>query len=364
MKGLRKKKHKKKIPKKFRRGVSSSVYPATVPVSQEVVEEASFRSKASWSTIRSFLTNQTRRGVHFITSYLLLFTAILSIGSAVFIFIIFREEQERIKNRTRPIADTIQIVHPYPSWDNSLGLSVPAFSYIVFEKNSRVTVASKNSELRLLPASTAKIMTALVALEQYSLADILTAHDLYRVPGSKMGLTEGEKMKVDNLLYGLLLPSGNDAAYVLAQSYPGGVSGFVAKMNEKARVLHLENTNFIDPAGYEDGNIASASDLARLGAAAVESQVLRKIVTTPRATVYDVSLSQSHTLSNLNQLLEISGVIGIKTGFTDEAGGVLVTAYTSEGGTYILVVMRSTDRFADTRVLLDTIVKRTGLIAY
>ncbi len=155
----------------------------------------------------------------------------------------------------------------------------------------------------------------------------------------------------------MLLPSGSDAADVLSQNYPGGKDTFVLKMNEKAKQLGLKNTLFVDPSGYADDNYTNAYDLARLGAHALLSPIIANIVDTQSFTVYSADHRISHRLENLNELLQLTGVTGIKTGFTNEAEGVLVTSFISGKKEYIIVVLRSKDRFQDTKALIEGITK-------
>ncbi len=162
----------------------------------------------------------------------------------------------------------------------------------------------------------------------------------------------------------MLLPSGGDAADVLSQNYPGGRDAFVLKMNEKAKQLGLKNTLFVDPSGYGDDNYTNAYDLARLGAYALSSPTLANIVKNQRLTVYSADHMISHRLENLNELLQLPGVTGIKTGFTNEAEGVLVTSFLSGKKEYIIVVLRSKDRFQDTKALIEGITKDLASESY
>lgn len=236
---------------------------------------------------------------------------------------------------------------------------IQAFSkaLAVYDVNDKVLLLSKNQSLRFSPASTAKIMTALVALSYYDPKTVLTVSSLPENPdSSKMGLFIGEKMSVLNLMYGMLLPSGSDAADVLALNYPGGEKAFVAQMNEKAKTLGLLNTYFVDPSGYGDDNYTTAYDLVRLGAYALTNATLANIVKTPEIIVYNAEETVSYDLKNLNELLTISGVTGIKTGFTNEAQGVLVTSFFHNGKSYVIVVLGSKDRFQDTKTLIEGII--------
>lgn len=237
-------------------------------------------------------------------------------------------------------------------------------AFIIYDPEERLIIAGKNEKLRFTPASTVKIMTAVIVLEEYSQDRILYARNLDVVQGSKMKLYEGEGMTVENLLYGLMLPSGNDAAHVLSENYRGASVGFVTRMNERAKELNLVNTRFYDPAGYLDENYTTAYDLARLASYAIKMREFAKIVSTKNKQVFDISGTVLHELSNLNELLGQNGVNGIKTGFTEEAQGVLVTSIVMDGKTYIVVVLNSPDRFQDTSNLINNAIKNLKIVSY
>ena len=257
---------------------------------------------------------------------------------------------QKINSYTLPV-----IKYPYlkinsiPLPHDLSSINASAAAYVVYDPSTRTVVAGKNQSLRFSPASTAKVMTAILSVEHYKLDDYLTVpQDIYIVQGSKMNLSPGEEVTVENLLYGMMLPSGNDAAYTLAYYYPGGVNGFVRAMNRKAQELQLENTHFIDPAGYEDGNFTTAEELARLGGYALQKTELAKIVRTRSISVFNRAGTHQFILNNLNTLLQYEDVVGIKTGFTNEAGGVLLTALNKNSKLFIVAVLKSQDRFSDT----------------
>lgn len=248
---------------------------------------------------------------------------------------------------------------PLPSELESINASAAA--YVVFDSKSRTVIAGKNKDLRFSPASTAKVMSALLILSHYNLDDYLVIpSNIYEVEGSKMKLIPGEEVKALDLLYGMMLPSGNDAAYTFAYHYKGGVVGFVEDMNKKARELKLFNTHFKDPAGYEDGNFTTAEDLSRLGAIAMENPDFAKIVKTRYHEAYNRTFTHAFYLENLNELLVYDNVLGIKTGFTNEAGGVLLTAIQKGDSVFIVCVLKSNDRFYDTRDLMNFIMEKVN----
>lgn len=238
------------------------------------------------------------------------------------------------------------------------GLAPPnlsAISAIVLDPATNFIFFEKYSEKRVPIASTTKIMTALVAVDHYSLDDILVAQDLIvGRNGSSMGLRLGEKITVESLLYGLLLNSGNDAAYVLAQNYPGGVKEFVGAMNQKARELGLTNTNFDNPAGFDSiDHYSSASDLAKIAIDAHVNETLAKIVATQAATVASYDKTIVHNLKNLNKLLSSPHFLGIKTGYTASAKENLVALMEKDGHKVLTVLLGSNDRFGETKALVD-----------
>lgn len=248
----------------------------------------------------------------------------------------------------------------YPVFKTPIAPDISAKAAIVMDSESKVILFSKNPGLLFSMASTTKIMTALVALDYYKMSDILTVKT-ENVEGVNVGFKVGEKLNFLDVLYSMLLPSGNDSALVLSQNYPGGELEFVKKMNEKAFQLHLDNTNFADSIGLEDSrDYTTPLDLARLSSYAMEKRTFREIVATKTKVISDLKGENTYLLNNLNKLLGVNGVNGIKTGYTDEAGQVLVTSkiqVDNEGKehTLIIVVMNSKDRFWDTSRLLDSI---------
>lgn len=243
----------------------------------------------------------------------------------------------------------------YPVFKSEINPDITAKAVVIMDNESKTVLFSKNPNLVFSMASTTKIMTALVGLEYYKINDVLTIKT-ERVEGVNVGFKMGEKLNFVDILYAMLLPSGNDAALALAQNYRGGEEEFVKKMNEKAKSLHLINTNFADPIGLEDSrDYTTPLDLARLASIALENKILANIVRTKTLQITDRTGKNKYLLENLNKLLGVSGVNGIKTGYTTEAGQVLVTSKEEGGHTIIIVVMDSRDRFSDTVKLLNLI---------
>ncbi len=240
----------------------------------------------------------------------------------------------------------------YPVFKTPINPDLSAKAVVVMDKDSKTVLFSKNPNLLFSLASTTKIMTALVSLDYYKMNDILTIKK-EKIEGVNVGFTIGEKVFFKDILYAMLLPSGNDAALAIAQNYPGAETAFIKKMNEKAKSLYLNSTNFADSIGLEDSrDYTTPLDLARLASFALENETFARIVATKDREITDVTGVNKYFLKNLNKLLGIQGVNGIKTGYTTEAGQVLVTSKKEGDHALVIVVMDSTDRFLDTSRLL------------
>ena len=229
---------------------------------------------------------------------------------------------------------------------------VQSKALVVMDADSGEIVYGVNAHDRRAMASTTKIMTALVTLENAKLDEVVTAGPDVLVEPSVMGLDPGDKLTVEQLLYGLLLPSGNDAAIALADYVGGSVEGFVAMMNEKAETMGLKDTHFVTPNGLDaKGHFSSAYDLAILARTALQDPVFARIV---RTQEYSVEWPVPWHLHNTNQLLgTYQGADGVKTGYTDNAGRCLVFSATRQGHRAISVVLDSTDMWGESRSLLD-----------
>ncbi|MCX6725916.1 MAG: serine hydrolase, partial [Candidatus Shapirobacteria bacterium] len=246
----------------------------------------------------------------------------------------------------------------YPVNLNKISMpNLTARALIVIDHDSAVVLESRNQQLRVLPASTVKLMTALVVFDNYSLKDVLTVGPIEK-NGQGIDLIKGEKMTVRNLLYGLLVASGNDAALVLAQNYPGGEKNFVDAMNQKAQALNLKSTYFANPTGLDsdkegkiltDFSYTTALDLAHLAAYALQNETLRQIVSTKEIMISDITGRGIHKLYNVNELLDkLSGMKGLKTGWTEEAGECLIGYTERDNRGIITVILGSQDRFGET----------------
>jgi D-alanyl-D-alanine carboxypeptidase (penicillin-binding protein 5/6) len=266
--------------------------------------------------------------------------------------------QEKLYALLSPPPQAVAQVPVSPIPVNVKKLSEPTLSAVAavaIDQQSGAVLFQKNAFKIYAPASTTKLMTALVARETYSTGTILTVPDLSSVGGTKIGLKKGEQLSLESLLEGALIPSGNDAAYTIAANHPNGLDAFIALMNQKAQVLHLKSTYFENPTGFDsEVHRTTAFDLALLAREVMKDQLLRSIVGTKQTTVSDLTGKQKHVVKNTNQLLQSdSTVVGVKTGTTEEAGQVLITQFERNGHQVVLVVLGSTDRYADTTAISD-----------
>lgn len=198
--------------------------------------------------------------------------------------------------------------------------------YIVYDRISKSMIIGKNEDIKSAMASTTKIMTTIVILEKADLNETVTVSaKAGGTGGSRLGLKRGDKASVRDLLYGLMLRSGNDAAVALAEHVGGSVKEFAELMNEKASELGLTNTHFVTPHGLDDANhYTTALELAKLTDYAMDNETFAKIVGTKSITIY--INNQPRQINNTNELLGVlNGVVGVKTGFTNNAGRCLVT---------------------------------------
>jgi D-alanyl-D-alanine carboxypeptidase len=242
-----------------------------------------------------------------------------------------------------------------PKLINKYYPDITAEGVYVVDKKSFTPIFERNPHLKFYPASTTKIITSLVSYDVYKLNQIV---QIKKIPeeGQMMGLVLGEKITVEYLIYGTLIQSGNDAAFSLAYNF--GLKKFVNLMNEKVRKLKMKDTKFVDPVGYDSPNqYTSPFDLALVARELLNNQYLSKIVSIKDITISDVDYKYFHNLSNINKLIgEISGIGGVKTGYTENAKENLISFYKeSDDKEFIIVVLKSEDRFNDTLKVVDWI---------
>ena len=218
--------------------------------------------------------------------------------------------------------------------------SINSRAFVVLDRKSNSIIVGKNEKEKRKMASTTKIMTALIVIENSQLDTLVeVSKKAAGTGGSRLGLKTGDKITINDLLYGLMLCSGNDAAVCLAETVGGSISGFAQLMNEKAKQLGLNNTNFVTPHGLdEDEHYTTAYELALLANYALNNETFSKIVGTKTTTISINGYPK--TISNTNELLgNLNGVYGIKTGFTNGANRCLVTACKRDDMDIICVVL-------------------------
>jgi len=255
-------------------------------------------------------------------------------------------------------------INPVPYLKNPSYIPmVSAEGVYIVDLTSFTPIYARNQNQPFLPASTTKIVTALVAYDVYKPDDVITVKRTM-ADGQVMGLVVGEKITVENLLYGMLVYSGNDAAYVLADNY--GFDKFIDLMNKKTRDLKMINSHFINPNGLDNyQQLSTPFDLALASRELLKNPYLAKIASTKEITISDVDFKYFHRLNNVNELLgEIAGIGGLKTGYTEAAGENLISFYKYNSHQFVIVILKSLDRFSDTREVVKWIDSNVDYINY
>lgn len=235
-------------------------------------------------------------------------------------------------------------------------VSTSAKAYVVLNAETGEVLASSNAHLRLSMASTTKIMTALILAEQNTPEKEITAtEEMVTVEGSSMGLLPGDKVSYYELLVGMLLPSGNDAANTAAICVAGSTEKFADLMNKRAAEIGMTNTHFVTPSGLDDAeHYTTAYDMSLLAAEALKNETIRNIVSKENITVTFGNPPYQRTLYNHNKLLGLyEYCIGVKTGFTKKSGRCLVSAAEKDGCRVIAVTLNDPDDWNDHCELLE-----------
>lgn len=238
----------------------------------------------------------------------------------------------------------------------SASVSVSALACVLMDADTGAILYSKNQDKRLAMASTTKIMTALLTLENEKKAEeFVVDSKAIRVEGSSMGLQDGDKVTLRTLAAGMLMLSGNDAANAAAVFMAGSNASFAQKMNERAAEIGMKNTNFVTPSGLDDENhYSTAYDMALLGAEAIRNAEFLEICSKSKYTVEFGKEPSRRTFYNHNRLVkEVKGCIGIKTGFTKKAGRCLVSAVRRGGRTLVCVTLKAPSDWSDHKRLYE-----------
>lgn len=234
--------------------------------------------------------------------------------------------------------------------------SVSAKAAAVICADSGEIVYSKNSDTQLPMASTTKIMTSLIALENGADNEFVTVTDeMVRVEGTSMGLKGGDTVSMLSLVKGMLICSGNDAANATAYLISGGVEPFAQLMNKRAEEIGMKNTNFVTPSGLDaEGHYSTAYDMALLAAEAIKNPVFLNICSSKSVKAYYGAPPYRRVLTNHNKLLSVSdSYIGVKTGFTKKSGRCLVSAMRRDGKTLIAVTLSAPNDWDDHEKLYE-----------
>lgn len=267
------------------------------------------------------------------------------------------------RNRAAALGLSLCLVGALCPVAQAAGPEVSAQSAVVLTADTGTVLFEKDGHTPRPVASTTKIMTALLALEAAQeqgdpLVDI--TQEMVAVEGSSMGLQAGDSISLTGLAAGMLLPSGNDAANAAALYLDGSLESFAARMNQRAAALGMEDTHFVTPSGLDGedaqgmAHLSTAYDMALLARAALEDQAFRQLCSSPSLAVEFAEPVKRVTYTNHNKLLtQYQGCVGVKTGFTKEAGRCLVSAAERDGALLIAVTLNAPNDWEDHTALLD-----------
>lgn len=308
--------------------------------------------------------------------YLILFLTIIS--TAYYLFRIATENYAQVVASPLPKfltssenkqVTTLDIWKPiFSFFENKNSPEAPkltARSVLMYDLSNDKIIFEKNSGEKVPMASLTKIMTAIVALENPKKDDKYLVKEENLVGESTMGLSSREILSLNELIYGLILHSGNDAAETIASNFKGGRLAFIKAMNDKAKSMGLKNTNFTNPSGLEgDGDqYSTTSDLLVITRyALIKFPTFSRVVSTPEYHIRKTSTHAEYFLTNeTNLLTTYPGVKGIKTGYTTEAGFCLITYLDYEGNKIIGILLGSENRRQEMKELLDYSLKTLGI---
>ena len=243
---------------------------------------------------------------------------------------------------------------PQPVVDTKNKPTLSTNFYILIDSDTNHILLSQNENMRIYPASTTKLATALTALNIYPLEEVVTISKDY-IDGKVMELKVGDKVTIKTLVAGLLIHSANDAAFSLASHYPQGVTGFIDQMNLIMKKYGLNNTHFINFDGlHTPDHYSTPYDLSQLARLAIQNSTLRQFVKIKSMKLSDIYGQKIYKVNSTNELLGVLPEIeGLKTGWTPEASGSFIALFNLDGHYLISVVAQSEDRFNDTKILLN-----------
>ena len=265
------------------------------------------------------------------------------------LFLVFFPILGKTHNPAQPVVKAFFTTEaPLPQKkENPTPLNLTASGVFVMDLHSGVVLYDKNPHQKLKPASLTKIMTALVALDYFKEDSIIKVVNGQRSLGNTIDLLKGDQFLADDLLYGLLVSSGNDAAITFAENYPGGYTAFVQKMNDKATDLGLDNSHFSNVSGVEgEDHFTTAYDIAMIAREALNRPIFENIVSTKKITLQSLK-GHLYPLNSTNVLLDKPGFYGVKTGWTPEAGECLVVLAEKDAHPILISLLHSSDRFGE-----------------
>ncbi len=286
------------------------------------------------------MTNKVRKGL-ILTAFILAVTAVIAIVVGICASSGLAEANEN------PSVS-------YYSEDIACSARPNVTGKVVLEQSTHRVLYGSNENVKLYPASTTKILTAMVVLEALPLkTKVKVDSRAVGVEGSSIYLREGETLTVEDLLYGMMLRSGNDAALALALAVSPTIDAFAKKMNLKAKECGAYNSNFANPNGlHDDNHYTTAYDLALITAKAMENEDFRRIVSTKRVKIGEGE--SARVVANKNKMLSsFDGANGVKTGYTTSSGRCLVSSATREGMTLICVVLNCPDMWRESADALE-----------
>ena len=237
---------------------------------------------------------------------------------------------------------------------NSKKFTSSAEAAIVYDTKSGTKLLEKSADTPRPIASIAKLMTALVIMESHKPNEVVTIGELPALgpEDQKLNLTKGEEITVGELLKAILIYSANDAANALAIYDSGSIDKFAEKMNEKAKLWDMNNSSFYEPSGLSSKNTSAPNDLVKLAGVLSNNDTFKKITSKASAKITNQD-GKTYNLTTTNKILGSGGVVGMKTGYTLEAGQCLITAVERNGQRIITVVLNSPDRFQESKNMIE-----------
>ncbi len=257
-------------------------------------------------------------------------------------------------NANQPYQKSIYTPQPVKKADYQ-NINVEASSAIIYDLNSGITLYEKSPQKQRPIASMAKLMTALVIMQNHSAGEIVTIGNIptLNLFDQKIGISPGEKFQLLDLMKALLIYSGNDVANALAIYDSGSIDAFAEKMNAKASEWGLDNSKFANPSGLDQAEgYSSAEDVLTLARILYNNKLFQEIVSTTSTKIYNQQ-GKGYTLTTTNKILGTNGVVGIKTGYTLASGECLVTLAVHEGHGIVTVLLNSPDRFQESKSMID-----------